>query len=841
MKFRYQLLAVMLLAYQWAWSQNQQKIDSLKMLAEETSVDTVRIDAFTFLMSEIMASDTLETTRLRDLAIDESEVIDYYIGLSDAYFYYGFMKMQLGQMDSARWHFEKSHEFSLPTNDISFIARALSQIGSTYYYESKYQEAINYYNASNDAAKERNAPNVFATNTSNIGNIYYSQGEYDSAIYYYKKASPILDSLGESDRLNFAISLQSLGNAYKSKNDFARALDYYFQSLQTSESIGDSVGVAILLGNIGGVYNYQDQTDLALEYFFREKKAKEQLGMRRSLANTYYNLGWVLITKKSFKEAETYMKQALETSKASNISEMIAYSHSGLGEIYLELGQYELTKSHLDSALSIREKLDLPNERSQTLNLLGMLASQQKEYQKALNYFDEGLAIGLELEVPELVRNISSNQAELYAELGEFQKAYEAHVRFKAMDDTIRNEDNTRKIALIESEYSFEKEKDQIEAANQQNIRTQEEKLKLQQYYTFASTGGLFLIIVIAFILYRNFQQKQKANQLLEVKNAEIIKQAVELEHKNDDLQELSYFKQGLTDMIAHDMKNPLNVVIGLSEGAPDANKMKQVNQSGKLMLQMVTNMLDVQKFDETEMKLNLAPHTLLDILVQAKFQVELLSIARSIQLDFQQVGKDIHLHCDREIIMRVLVNLFTNGIKYSDPGSNITVKATSINDRIQIEVADQGKGIHEEDLPFVFDKFWQSEAKKSGQIQSTGLGLTFCKIAVEAHDGNIQVNSSPGNGSTFYFDLAVGNAAVGTREKTSELSKSEVDAIQEVITEIRKIPLYQFADIETALTKITLQSESIEEWKEALRHAALNWDEDGFEKLLSQKEMSKP
>lgn len=831
---------MLVLISHWASGQNQPKIDSLRTLAQETRHDTVRINAFTLLMSEFMASDTSETTRLRDLAIEESEKVSYTYGLFEAYFQYGYLKSQLGNTDSARWYFDKSYQYALQTNNIELVTQALTEIGSSYYYESNYEQALKYYEASKAAAKARGARDIYAKNISNIANIYYAQAKYDTAIYFFRQTAAVQDSLRNNKSIDYAITLQNLGNAYQSLNNFPRALDYFFQSLKISESTGDSVGVAYLTGNIGVTYIYQGETDLGLQYLFRSKSTKEQLGMKRSLTYTYYNIGWTYTTLKDYEESERYMKIALEIAKATNVTGQIAYSHAGLGEIYFDLEQYDRAKLHFDSALVIRKQLNLPHELSQTFNLLGMLATKQNRYQQAIDYYNKGLTLGEELEVPELIRNISLNQAELYAKMGHFQKAYEVHIRYKAMDDTIRNEDNTRKIALLESEYAFEKEKESIAKANERERRLQEQELQKQRYYTYASTGGLLSLLLIAFFIYRNYQQKQKANRLLAEKNEEILHQSQELEHKNQHLEELSTFKQGLTDMIAHDMKNPLNVVIGLSEGAPDANKMKQVNQSGKLMLQMVTNMLDVQKFDEADMKLNLAPHTLLDILVQAKFQVELLSIARSIQLDFQQVSKDFHLYGDREVIMRVFVNLFTNGIKYSDPGSKITVKAEVVQNRLKIAVTDKGKGIHEADLPYLFDKFWQTEAKKSGQIQSTGLGLTFCKIAVEAHGGTINATSSPGKGSTFTFDLAVGNLPAVTPKSKTELSQSEFEAIQEIIQEIRQIPLYQFADIEAALLQIPMESESINEWKEALSHAALNWDEDGFEKLLRQKEISK-
>ncbi len=836
MKIRFSLLVVWLLLNQMAIGQKQHRIDSLKTLMSETNLDSVRIDALNGIVWEIMTSDTMEAAKYWNRAVHLSAKSGYDLGLADAYFNYGFIKMQLGRMDSARWYYHRSHEYAIKANHPKTIARALSQIGVTFYYQSAYEAARIYLLKSNDVLQSNGEFTQMANNWLNLGNIFYDQDQYDSSRLFYDKALFMFDSA--RDQLKVSLCLQNIGNIYSSENDYPKSLDYYLRALHISESIQDSTGIAYVLGNIGNIYNNQDEPDLALEYHFRSLEMKEQLGMAYSMIYTFYNLGWIYISKEEFANAEKYLQQCLNSSQSLDNPFMLAYAHSGLGEVYLEFQQYQLAREHLEKAQEIRVDLEIPEELAETLNLLGKLAQLNEEYGSAKTFLAESMSIGKSLKIPDLIRTSAEYSANLYAALGDYKRAYEFHVQFKAMDDSIKNEDNTRKITLLESEYEFQKEKEQIEATNKLQSRKQEEQLQQQRYFTYASTGGLFSIMMIAFFIYRNFRQKQKANRLLEEKNDQIHHQAQELEHKNQDLKELSTFKQGLTDMIAHDMKNPLNVVIGLSEGEPDTHKMQQVNQSGKLMLQMVTNMLDVQKFDEAEMKLNQAPHTLMDILIQAKYQVELLSMARSIQLDFQ-VSKDLHLECDREIIMRVLVNLFTNGIKYSDPGGSITIKATKKDQRARISVSDTGKGIHPEDLPFVFEKFWQAEARKSGLVQSTGLGLTFCKIAVKAHGGTITVTSAPSAGSTFEFDLPLANVPLYEEEKYIELSNPEVGAIQEIIQEIRQIPLYQFVDIEEALQRIPIKSKSLQTWKEALISAALNWNEEQFEKLLTLHEMT--
>jgi len=129
--------------------------------------------------------------------------------------------------------------------------------------------------------------------------------------------------------------------------------------------------------------------------------------------------------------------------------------------------------------------------------------------------------------------------------------------------------------------------------------------------------------------------------------------------------------------------------------------------------------------------------------------------IGRSLSPDLPPV------QVDRDLFTRVLINLLGNALKFTPADGSITVgarlEAPSDPDRnpvVVFFVKDTGEGIPKEDLGKIFDKFAQAESRKAGRKNSTGLGLTFCKLAVEAHGGRIWAESEPGKGSTFYFTI---------------------------------------------------------------------------------------
>jgi len=252
------------------------------------------------------------------------------------------------------------------------------------------------------------------------------------------------------------------------------------------------------------------------------------------------------------------------------------------------------------------------------------------------------------------------------------------------------------------------------------------------------------------------------------------------IQQQNNQLLELDKFKESMTGMIVHDLKNPLNAIMGLSSMESENEVMLMINAAGSQMLNLVMNILDVQKFEDTSMKLSLQHENLNDMVNNAMKQVSLLVKQKSITIT-NELKNNFVVSADGELIVRVIVNLLTNAIKFTSSGGKISIgneeyeNTPNFNNRfLTIYVKDTGQGIPQDKLHLVFEKFGQVVAKKSGGVRSTGLGLTFCKLSVEAHGGKIWVESEVNIGTTFKFTLPC-----------IESSQSEVHEIISAQTEL--------------------------------------------------------
>jgi two-component system sensor histidine kinase/response regulator len=234
------------------------------------------------------------------------------------------------------------------------------------------------------------------------------------------------------------------------------------------------------------------------------------------------------------------------------------------------------------------------------------------------------------------------------------------------------------------------------------------------------------------------------------------------LETKYDELRALEDLRDNLTHMIVHDLRSPLGAVSGLLQLArmnPNASSddlrryMSRAEVGISTLMEMISSLLDVNRFEAGEMPLSREVCDLKTISAQAAKSIEGLLAGR----DFREEAPEtpVRVSCDPEIIRRVLVNLISNALKFTPSSGSVAVAIARQDTRARVEVRDTGYGIPSEYLNRIFDKFGQVETRKERAVYSTGLGLTFCKLAVEAHQGAIGVTSEVGKGSTFWFELS--------------------------------------------------------------------------------------
>jgi signal transduction histidine kinase len=261
-----------------------------------------------------------------------------------------------------------------------------------------------------------------------------------------------------------------------------------------------------------------------------------------------------------------------------------------------------------------------------------------------------------------------------------------------------------------------------------------------------------------------------KLRSMLRVKSLhdEVESTRRELEEKNLDLVRLEEFKENLMRMVVHDLKNPLAGIMGNLQllqmkgaGQDPAHVLEIVGrteESAKHLMVMILNILDVARLEEGKLALQRKPVQPSEMIEACLRQVAGWAARSEVKL-VPALGESFpELTADPELLLRVLGNLVSNALKHTPPGGSVEVGAAGQGDTVRFWVRDSGEGIPPDLLPRIFDKFvvGPGEGRRSLGAYDTGLGLTFCQMAVEAHGGRIRVESQPGKGSTFSFALPV-------------------------------------------------------------------------------------
>jgi two-component system sensor histidine kinase/response regulator len=250
---------------------------------------------------------------------------------------------------------------------------------------------------------------------------------------------------------------------------------------------------------------------------------------------------------------------------------------------------------------------------------------------------------------------------------------------------------------------------------------------------------------------------------LLRVRNALFAKRLYdEIQENYRKLKELEGLKDNLILMIVHDLRQPITalslsmqLLMMQDDNALLGDKKEIIEQAfsaTNTLIEMVSSLLDVNKLEDGKMKLNMSSCDLKDLTEETVGKLGPLKADRNISV--QSTIDNVGVICDVELIRRVISNLTGNALKFTPRNGEIRIIIQSEDSRIKIAVSDNGIGIPKEFHKRIFEKFGQVQTRKEGKKYSTGLGLTFCKLAVEAHGGEIGVQSEPGKGSTFWFIL---------------------------------------------------------------------------------------
>lgn len=243
----------------------------------------------------------------------------------------------------------------------------------------------------------------------------------------------------------------------------------------------------------------------------------------------------------------------------------------------------------------------------------------------------------------------------------------------------------------------------------------------------------------------------------------EINELAETLNYASSELSKTDELRRDLMANVSHDLKTPLTMIKAYAEMSTDLhanNKAKQkedmniiANEVDRLTI-LVNDILTLSKMQSNIESLDIEEFDLISLIDDILERYKVLKETESYTFNFNHKKKKIMIKADRKKLEQVIYNLVNNAINYAGEDNSVTINITGENDYV-VEIIDTGKGIKEEDLPYIWDKYYKNNKKHKRNLVGTGLGLSIVKNILELHGFEHGVKSSVGKGTNFYFIIS--------------------------------------------------------------------------------------
>jgi len=291
-----------------------------------------------------------------------------------------------------------------------------------------------------------------------------------------------------------------------------------------------------------------------------------------------------------------------------------------------------------------------------------------------------------------------------------------------------------------------------------------------------------------------------ETREQIEIVNRELDQRVDQLAQLNLQLYEANRLKSDFLANMSHELRTPLNSIIGFSEvltgiAALDDKQRRyatNIQKSGRILLEMINDILDLAKVEAGKMEVRPAPFDLANLVKAQCDMVRSLSEEKNIQLTISANERLPQAIQDQNKFGQILTNLLSNAIKFTPEGGMINVDIDDLQDgRFELSVADTGVGIAEEDQSIIFEKFRQSRKVLDGEgltreFAGTGLGLSIVKELSKLLGGEVSFESQLGQGSTFYVRLPLDlPAALRAAKPPMQISEDIADSSESVNTSI--------------------------------------------------------
>lgn len=545
-----------------------------------------------------------------------------------------------------------------------------------------------------------------------------------------------------NSRIRQASILRAMGSVYIGQADLDKATQVLFSSIKISEDIKEWEGAAsayILLGRLHMEKGLDDNASKnALKYFIKSLDALEKAGNKKRIAAVLNNIGTAYGSMNDYSTAIVYLLKSLKIREEIKDDAGIASTLSNIGLIYSHQNDYDKALVYQMKSLVIRERIGDKKMIANSLNNIGDVYAAKGDYDKAIEWLKKGLESALETGNKYFEKNSYNGLTEVYEAKNDFANALIYARKYEELKDMMLNAESDEQIQELETKYETEKKEKTIQNLTKEQLAKETEIVRRRTVNTFVLIGASVIALVLLFT-YRTYRQKQEANELLTKLDIE----------KNEFL-----------GIAAHDLKNPLQTIIGYCQMQTSyfdkLSKEKILKQTNNIeitsarMLDLVSNLLDINAIEEGLIKVNKEKTALFPLLEKITDGIENQASHKGIKVHLETTEKNIEVITDALLLRQIIENLLSNGIKYSPESSEVVLRCAKTNGRIEIAIIDSGPGIPVDEQELLFKKFSRLSTSPTAGESSHGLGLSIVKKLSDLLSIEVSFESEQGKGSTF-------------------------------------------------------------------------------------------
>lgn len=602
---------------------------------------------------------------------------------------------------------------------------------------------------------------------------FYSERNLLKALEYGNRGLKVYSDLDSLDYKSQAYTL--IGSIYYYSGNYSKSFENYFESLKINERLKNEMALATDYNNLAVIYFAQKNNKKALDYYFKALAINKKYDLVEEYSGNLINISTTYGEIDSLDQEFKYGSMALDSARKYN-EDLLFPILLSYGDICVKKKDFAKAEKYYAEA---EELITKQGSKLYLYNLYyskGELFKEKNDVGSAIYYYKLSLENAQKDGILPLVQDAGLELSKIYKSQNRFKESLHYYEIYHEVFDSISSIEKAKKITELELQYKFDKKID-IEKKKE---RRQHKVVAFQRMIITFSSIALILSIALVILKVRSSKSQKQSYILLSEKNAQILKQndailnqSNELLTQRDQLKHLNATKDKIYSIIAHDLKNPFNVILGFTslvtekwENIDDERKrlyISKVHESATNAYELLENLLDWARSQTG--RINVEPEC-----IEIKNHIDktisyVIGHARSKGITISNlVEPSASIKVDVNMIGAVIRNLLSNAIKFTN--ENGIVKITNqfqANGDVSIVIEDNGVGMNEDVLASLFNFETHVSTKGTKNEKGTGLGLLICKEFVEKNNGKIDVESEVGKGTRFIITLPVCNEGTFT------------------------------------------------------------------------------